>query len=61
MLTVQFHPEFSEAYMIDLLDLRGGTIFPMDLTEAARKSLARRPDARLIADWAADFFRAHRR
>lgn len=59
MLTVQFHPEFDEDYMVDLLDLRGGVTFPMDLTEAARISLAQHADSRLIADWAADFFRSH--
>lgn len=57
LLTVQFHPEFSEVYMRDLLDLRGGTIFPADLTAEAYRSLARKADGRLIADWAADFFR----
>ncbi|MFC1681878.1 type 1 glutamine amidotransferase [Pseudomonadota bacterium] len=57
VLTVQFHPEFSEAYMEDLLELRGGVTFPTDLTEEARKSLAQPVDSRLIADWAADFFR----
>lgn len=57
VLTVQFHPEFSEEYMTDLLDLRGGVVFPPDLTEEARRSLARHADDRLIAEWAADFFR----
>ncbi len=60
VLTVQFHPEFSEEYMIDLLDLRGGVLFPVDRTEAARRSLAQQADSKLIADWAAEFFRVHR-
>ena len=57
LLTVQFHPEFSKAYMSDLLDLRGGITFPMDRTEIARESLTQEIDSRLIADWAAEFFR----
>jgi hypothetical protein len=54
---VQFHPEFSKQYMIDLLDLRGGTVIPPERTEAARKSLATPADSALIAEWTADFFR----
>lgn len=56
-LTVQFHPEFSRAYMVDLLDLRGGKTIPTDRASAARDSLETPPDALLIAEWTARFFR----
>ena len=58
VLTVQFHPEFTMDYMVDLLDLRGGITIPIERTDTARDSLAQFPEDRLIGDWAADFFRA---
>ena len=56
-LSVQFHPEFSEQYMNDLLDLRGGTVISKEQTDAARASMLTVPNSKLIADWTGDFFR----
>lgn len=56
-LSVQFHPEFTKQYMIDLLDLRGGKAIPAELAAVARESLKHAPDALRIAQWTGDFFR----
>lgn len=55
--SVQFHPEFTNAYMGDLLTIRGGTIIPQDIADEARGTLNRTADASIFADWAAEFFR----
>ncbi|MEX2480003.1 MAG: type 1 glutamine amidotransferase [Gammaproteobacteria bacterium] len=57
--SIQFHPEFSAAYVSDLLRLRGGTAIPTAVAAAAARSLDSAVDNTLIARWAAEFFRAH--
>ncbi|MDH3465466.1 MAG: type 1 glutamine amidotransferase, partial [Gammaproteobacteria bacterium] len=56
--TVQFHPEFSKAYMLDLLRIRGGTIIPQSIATAAEKSITGRADSVAIARWASAFFKS---
>jgi len=57
-LSVQHHPEFSEEYLAALLDLRGNSVLPADVTSEARASLVERPvDNEPVARWAAEFFR----
>ena len=59
-LSVQYHPEFTEPYIEALLDLRGSSTLPEDVTAAARTSIADFPvDNVPPADWAASFFRKH--
>lgn len=48
-ISLQPHPEFDAAFLDELLELRGGTAFPLDMANAARASLTR-PTQRL--DWA---------
>jgi GMP synthase-like glutamine amidotransferase len=54
-VSLQPHPEFSAAFMDELITLRGGTAFPLDEAEVARASLARgvanEAWARLIVDY----------
>lgn len=57
ILSVQFHPEFTDSYMRDLLDVNTGGAIPSERIEAARRSLSTPHDGRLIADWTARFFR----
>jgi GMP synthase-like glutamine amidotransferase len=56
--TVQFHPEFSNAYMLDLLRIRGGTIIPQTIATAAEKSVTGQADSLAIARWATAFFKS---
>jgi len=59
-LSVQHHPEFSIEYIGELLDLRGNSVIPSDVTSSARTSLARMTvDNEPVARWVADFFRKH--
>ncbi len=56
-ISLQPHPEFDPAFMDELLELRGGTAFPMAEANAARASLTR-PTQRLDwARWIADYLR----
>ena len=55
-LTVQFHPEFSNEYMHDLLDLRGGVVIPIEIADAAKNTLNKKQSSAVVAAWAADFF-----
>lgn len=58
--SVQFHPEFTEAYLGALLDRYGNGLLPADVTARAWESLQRlSPDNQQIARWAAGFFREH--
>lgn len=57
--TIQFHPEFSAAYLSDLLRLRGGTAIPSAVASAAARSLDNTVDNTVVARWAAAFFRKH--
>ena len=57
-LSVQHHPEFSEAYLAELLNLRGNSVLPADVTQEARTSLVEKSvDNEPVAQWAAEFFR----
>ena len=56
--TVQFHPEFSNTYMLDLLRIRGGTIIPQTIATAAEKSVTGQADFLAIARWATAFFKS---
>ena len=58
-LSVQFHPEFSNAFVADLLKLPGGIGLDPAAVEAALASLDGPPDNARIAAWAAAFFRRH--
>ncbi len=55
-LSVQFHPEFSNVYVDDLLRLRGGTVIDQNAADAGKASLTVIPDNPIIADWVAGFF-----
>lgn len=61
-ISVQYHPEFSAAFMEGLLDLyeTDDGIQP-ELIEAARKSLGDNTHVDTIAEGFAQFFRAHQR
>lgn len=53
-ITIQPHPEFSDPFMKDLVELRRGAAFPVDQSDAALAALGA-PTSR---DWAADWFLA---
>ncbi len=59
-LSVQAHPEFSNAVIGDLIRLRRGTgSYPDELMDAAAGNLGSMPDAAHLADRIAGFFLAH--
>ncbi|MNM81175.1 amidotransferase [compost metagenome] len=56
-LSVQYHPEFSAAYVQALLDRYGGRMIPADISAEAHESLALPVDSSPVARWAAELFR----
>lgn len=59
-LSVQYHPEFSPAYVAALARRYGGERIPAELAEQALASLETLcVDNARVARWAADFFRQH--
>jgi GMP synthase-like glutamine amidotransferase len=59
-LSFQGHPEFSEAYQRDLLDLRFKGLAPDDVVAAAKESFAaRQSDSSSAARWIGAFFLRH--
>lgn len=58
-LSSQFHPEFSNAYVSDLLRLRGGVIIDQAVADRASETLSQVPDNPLVAQWVARFFHEH--
>ncbi|MFK7940728.1 MAG: type 1 glutamine amidotransferase [Roseovarius sp.] len=60
-MSVQYHPEFSAAFMASLLDLYGNDEIHPKLIEAARATLRDQTHVESIADDFAQFFRAHQR
>lgn len=58
-LSVQYHPEFSPAFMARLLDVCEGEEIDRELTEAARGTLEHPLDVTAIAEDFARFFRTH--
>jgi GMP synthase-like glutamine amidotransferase len=57
-ISIQPHPEFGEAYVRDLLDLRSGIAIPPDEAAAARSSLDRPVDRAEFARWCVAYLRA---
>lgn len=55
--SVQFHPEFEDVFVRDLLRVRGRAL-PPEVVEAARRSLRDDAANRRVGDLAARFFRA---
>ncbi|GIX13521.1 MAG: glutamine amidotransferase [Paracoccaceae bacterium] len=60
-LSVQAHPEFTPAFLDDLMVERRGKALPADLVDAARESLSRPVAGADWAGWIADLFRARQR
>ena len=59
-LSFQGHPEFSEAYQRDLLDVRFKGLAPDDVIAAAKESFsARQSDSGKTARWIGQFFLRH--
>ena len=59
-LSFQGHPEFSEAYQRDLLDVRFKGLAPDDVVAAAKESFAaRQSDSSKAARWIGAFFLRH--
>jgi GMP synthase (glutamine-hydrolysing) len=59
-LSFQGHPEFSESYQRDLMDVRFKGLAPDDVIEAAMASFLRRAsDSGQVAVWIGSFFRRH--
>lgn len=54
-ISVQFHPEFDNRYLTELLNLRGGTVIDKTVAESAVASLTRAPDNDKVAAWCAEF------
>lgn len=59
-LTVQAHPEFSDAFVDGLMKTRGKGVVPEPLMAAAERRLGRPNDAQVIAERIAAFFRQPR-
>ncbi|MNW21227.1 hypothetical protein D3C71_2220220 [compost metagenome] len=55
---MQYHPEFSAAYVQALLDRYGGRMIPGDVAAQANQSLDTPVDSSPIARWAAQLFRS---
>lgn len=51
-ITIQPHPEFSDPFMRELVEIRRGTAFPVDQSDAALAALGSPTDR----DWAANWF-----
>lgn len=60
VLTVQAHPEFSDAFVQGLMDTRGKGVVPDDLMDDARARLGQTNDAAAIGDRIAAFFKSAR-
>ncbi|MGG7645689.1 type 1 glutamine amidotransferase [Rhodovulum sp. YNF3179] len=59
-LTVQAHPEFTDAFLDGLIAHRGRGLVPDDRLDAARAALGQPTDAAAIADRFAEFFKRPR-
>lgn len=57
-ISLQPHPEFSEAYARDLLKVRSGISFPEETAEAGIATLGAPTDSDRFARWAAAYLRA---
>ncbi|MFT4583737.1 MAG: GMP synthase-like glutamine amidotransferase [Gammaproteobacteria bacterium] len=57
--SVQFHPEFSAAYLAELLRIYGGSTFSTTVADSAAATLGQELRQELVAQWVARFFRHH--
>ncbi len=63
IMSVQAHPEFNKKFEHELLILRGGTVFPDDVTQQGLSSLKgdnSEPDQEQVAGWIATFLNKHK-
>lgn len=57
-ISIQPHPEFSDAYVADLLDIRSGIVIPPAQADAARATLGRSVNEQDFARWCVNYLRA---
>lgn len=60
-ISYQAHPEYSDTFERELIELRSGTVIPAELANEALGSFDRQNDNTAIAGQIADFFRAAHR
>jgi len=58
--SIQPHPEFTDEFLLRLIDARGRGLVPDPLLDDAKAKLGGRNDAARIAQQIADFFKRHR-
>ena len=56
-ISIQPHPEFTEDYARELIELRSGNAFPADVSERALAGMGAPMDGAWAAAWAVRFFR----
>ncbi len=57
-MSIQPHPEFSRDFMRELIEMRSGTVIPMDQSDAGLESLDQENDSVAYADQIAGFFKS---